>query len=117
MDAAQSLPTKPSYNDRLSRPSVLIPFLAICLTVLFSVPFAPQMPRPGLDESWRYAMNEAVAQHLSFGKDIVFTFDPLASVYTGLYHASTDPIMLLGRALVSAGFAIGCVLIAYPNRW
>jgi hypothetical protein len=64
---------------------------ALYVTVLaVFVPFSPNMPTGGLDPSWQYALNQALSQGLTFGKDITFTFGPYASVYTTLYHPATD---------------------------
>jgi hypothetical protein len=67
--------------------------------VLFVIPLIPDFPHRSFDSSWAYALNEAVVQHLIFGRDIVLTFGPLASIYTGMYHPATDWIMLLGSVL------------------
>jgi hypothetical protein len=116
MDATRAIALSSLSKMRLGNAARLIAFLAILATVLLSVPLAPEMPRAGLDESWRYAMNEAVAQHLSFGKEVVFTFGPLAAIYTRLYHPSTDLMMLAGRVLIATAFAIGLALLTLPNR-
>src|SRR5665811_1804023 len=50
------------------------------------VPFSPGMPAAGLDESWSFAMNQAVGQGLSFGKELLSTVGPYASIYTRDYH-------------------------------
>jgi hypothetical protein len=86
-------------------------FLRICAllaaagtAVLFVLPLNPNFPDRNFDASWAYALNEAVARHLIFGRDIVLTFGPLASLYTWMYHPATDGIMLLGsRAWSGSG--------------
>ena len=85
-------------------------------TVLFVTPLMPSFPEAGLDPSWRYALNEAVARHLVFGRDFIFTFGPLASVYTTMYHPATDWMMLFGSVMMGAGLSIGCALLAYPKK-
>ena len=57
----------------------------ICATViagLLLVPWMPSMPSFIGQESWPYATNEAVAQHLIFGRDFVFSIGPLGSAFT-----------------------------------
>lgn len=80
--------------------------IAIALTAIASilvlVPFEPSFPGHHLDWSWAYAMNVAVAKGLQFGRDIVFTYGPLASVSTGLYHPATDFGTMLGRLILAA---------------
>lgn len=90
---------------------------AACLfAVLMITPFAPYMPFPGLDGSWSYAMNVATAEHLRFGKDIVFTFGPLASVYTRIYHPATDWMMLAGSLLVAVALFAALAALVPPRR-
>ena len=82
------------------------------LTVLWMTPFAPSMPVSGVDGSWAYAMNVAVAGPLQFGSDVVFTFGPLAAVYTGVYHPATDAWMVIGSALIAVALFAGCWVIS-----
>jgi hypothetical protein len=91
--------TRSLIQNGLAYLRIFIVLAAAGTTVLFLIPLRPGFPAPGLDASWAYAMNEAVARHLVFGQDILLTFGPLASVYTGMYHPATDWIMLFGRAL------------------
>lgn len=86
------------------------------LTVLMLTPFAPSMPFASLDGSWAYAMNVATAEHLRFGKDIVFTFGPLAAVYTTVYHPATDLLMLAGSLLISVALFAGLFTTVPPAR-
>ncbi|MFM0449720.1 hypothetical protein PQR21_04930 [Paraburkholderia nemoris] len=89
---------------------------ALVIAFLFLMPLKPTMPQIGLDPSWCAALNEAVAKHMVFGRDLVFTFGPLASVYNQTYHPSTDDIMLVFSGLVAAGFCTACALLASPHR-
>src|ERR1700733_7882187 len=69
--------------------------IAVCLAVFaVFVPLGPIMPSRLLETPWMMAMNQGVAQGLIFGKDIVLTYGPYASVYTELYHPATDKIMI-----------------------
>ena len=83
-------------------------FLAYTLLCLL-VPFQPIMPGPSLDPSWRYAINEAVARGMVFGKDIIFTFGPYGSIYTQMYHPATDARMMTGSLYLAVCF-IGLLL-------
>lgn len=69
------------------------------------VPFAPRMPEIGIDGSWALALNEAVAQHLAFGRDIIFTLGPYAAIYTKMYHPQTDGLMLVGSTYLALTYA------------
>lgn len=79
--------------------------------------FNPLFPAADLDSSWAYAMNEAVARGLVFGKDIIFTFGPYASVYTAQFHPGTDTLMLGGSCLLAAAFGLGVVAVLPKGRW
>jgi len=88
-------------------------FLALLLLatlVAVMVPLAPLMPTAGLDPSWRYAINQAVAQRLAFGSDVVFTFGPYGSVYTRMFHPATDGLMLGGSLFLAVGYW-ACLLV------
>lgn len=63
-------------------------FLGLISLVL---PVNPLMPSYGLDPSWQYAMDYAFLHNLQFGKDIYFTFGPLADFWfpTYFYNEST----------------------------
>lgn len=90
---------------------------AVIIAFLFLMPLKPIMPQIGLDPPWCAALNEAVAKHMVFGRDLVFTFGPLASVYNQTYHPGTDDIMLVFSGLVAAGFCIACALLVSPRRY
>lgn len=87
-------------------------FIVLLLTgIAVFVPFSPGMPWENLDPSWVYGMNEALAQGMVFGKDIVFTFGPYASIYTKTYHPATDNLMIFGALYLAISFS----LVAYLN--
>ncbi len=74
------------------------------------------MPEAGLDPSWQYALNVAIEQHLVFGRDLIFTFGPLGSVYTSLFSPSTNTLTLVASALFALGFCLSAALALYPGR-
>ncbi len=75
------------------------------------------MPGVGLDESWIYALNQAVAQRMVFGRDIIFTLGPYASVYTHAYHPATVGIMLVGGLLLDLCYAFCFVWLVRRAQW
>jgi len=103
---------RPKYDIPVTMQRILV-YAGYAIIFLFSiavfVPLNPVMPELGLDPSWRYAINEAVAQKLVFGRDLIFTFGPYASIYTKVYHPATDQFMLAGAACLAIGY--GCILI------
>jgi len=90
-------------------------FFAISVTAVF-IPLNPRMPSAGLDASWQYAMNEAVAKHMSFGKEIIFTYGPYASICTRTYSPATDRRMILGSVLLAASYVIALLFIAAGKK-
>jgi hypothetical protein len=117
-----SVTTRQSTPSSIAANSVrsLLQFLAVislAISALMVVPLQPMfVAAPGLDPSWAYALNEAVARHLVFGRDVVFTFGPFASVYTTFYHPATDGIMLIGSAILAAGLCAGFVSLGLKRR-
>jgi hypothetical protein len=89
--------------------------LLITLICVF-VPFLPGMPRGDLDPSWSFGMNQAVAQGLIFGKEMVFSFGPYASIYTGLYHPATDSLMLFGSIYLALSYWFALFVVARDGR-
>ena len=100
----------------LSDVQLVLSIGAAILAGVFIIPLEPLMPEPGLDPAWMQAVNEAVARHLVFGRDVIFTYGPFASVYTCLYHPATDTLMLGGRVLIAFGFVVGYLMLCWRRR-
>lgn len=105
-----------TQSFKRSVPQQVIVLVALVLTCLAFIPFSPWMPRAGLDPSWCYAINEAVERGLVFGRDMIFTFGPMGSVYSTAYGPGTDFQMLWGSGLYVIGFAITVHLSAPVKR-
>ncbi len=54
------------------------------------------MPLSGLDPSWVYTMNQAIAQKFVLGREIIFTYGPYASVATHQFNPATANLQLMG---------------------
>ncbi|ADU70296.1 hypothetical protein [Pantoea sp. At-9b] len=93
----------------------LLALLLVSIAVF--VPLSPRMPWEGLDPSWSYGMNEALAHGMSIGKDIIFTFGPYASIYTQSYHPATDHLMIWGALYLAISFAIAVWLNFRVSGW
>jgi hypothetical protein len=90
------------------------------LAVLFFNSFGilrPGMPNSSSDESWMYAVNQAEAQGLAFGRDIVFTVGPYSAVYTHAYHPGTVWIMVVGCLLLDLCYASCFIWLVRRARW
>lgn len=95
---------------------ILLLVLLITAICVF-VPFSPAMPAAGLDPSWIFGMNQATAQGLSFGKEMIFTFGPYASIYTKTYHPSTDFMMISGSLYLALSYWACFVLLMKEVQW
>ncbi len=71
-----------------------------------TMPVGALSPLASLTPSWEYGLSEAIARRLVFGKELVFTFGPYASVYTHCYHPDCVWIMTLGIALLDSLFLL-----------
>ena len=91
--------------------------LMLATSLCIFVPFSPAMPGAGLDQSWCLGMNQAVAQGLSFGNDVIFTFGPYASIFTKSYHPATDSRMVWGSLYLGVSFALAAWLAFKDCRW
>lgn len=110
---------KTSQNKQLVRKSlnwILQAFLLITAVCLF-VPFYPVMPGENLDLSWAFGVNQAVAQGLVFGRDMVFTFGPYASIFTRMYHPATDHLMLAGGLYLGVSYGVAVLLLTKNGQW
>ncbi|MEB0047230.1 MULTISPECIES: hypothetical protein [unclassified Pseudomonas] len=91
--------------------------LALLLILLLTiVPFYPLFPQGSLDDSWIYGLNQAVAQGLEFGKDIIFTFGPYASIYTRSFHPDTNLIMMLGSTYIAISLWLSALLLTNKKK-
>lgn len=107
----------PGLNQRLTEILLWALVLATCMAKF--VPLHPDFPGSGLDPSWRYAMGQAKALGLEFGRDLIFTFGPYASVYTRLYHPATDFLMLTASGYLGLAYWLAAFLAFRlgPRPW
>ncbi len=75
--------------------------LLLVTTLCIFMPFRPAMPGPQVDESWALGMNQALAQGLTFGRDIILTFGPYSAIFSEAYHPSTHTLMICGSVYLA----------------
>ena len=77
------------------------------------------MPQIGVDPSWHFAMNQAIAEKLAIGKEIIFTFGPYSSLYTNEFNPSTDRLELFGGIYFSLCYLTAFLMLMQniPLRW
>lgn len=95
----------------------LIKLVFLMILLLVIVPFSPKMPAPGLDASWAMGLNQALAQGLSFGKEVIFTLGPYSSIYTKFYHPFTDSMMIGGSIYLALSFWLCIILLMQDTKW
>ncbi|PPD42014.1 MAG: hypothetical protein CTY16_15310 [Methylobacter sp.] len=104
--------------EKLGRAANAILWLAsLITTIAIFVPFSPKMPAAGLDQSWVFGMNQAVAQGLSFGKEIIFSYGPYSSIHTKTYHPSTDFMMVSGSLYLALAYWAYLFLLMGNVQW
>ncbi|WP_374555677.1 hypothetical protein [Aquitalea pelogenes] len=98
---------KPNFTSNRSK----FQFWLLLLTVYaVFVPLMPGMPSGGLDESWQLGVNEALAKGMVFGRDLIFTFGPYASVYANKYHPAVAHSMLWSGFFLGSCFFLAAIL-------
>jgi len=113
-------PGEPGEHDppRRNKPGRIV-LLAVLLSaiVVKLVPFFPRMPASGLDPSWMYAVDEAVAKGLAFGRDVVWVHGPLTSVYTHSYHPATYPMAVAASLFLALCYWALLVALLKDSHW
>ena len=99
-----------------STPHLLIKLTLLLISISVFVPFSPKMPALGLDPSWALALNQAIAQGLSFGKEIIFTLGPYSSIYTKAYHPAIDHLMIMGCFYLAFTYWLGLIELLKSSR-
>jgi hypothetical protein len=105
------LATAKSLTEPISKFALLI--ILVCVFV----PLSPKMPAAGLDPSWALALNQALAQGLAFGKDIIFTLGPYSSIYTKSYHPATDFMMIGGSFYLALSYWLALIFLMKTMKW
>lgn len=96
-------------------PDIVLWCLIVLVCVVRIVPFTPDMPQGGLDGSWRYALEQGMANGMVLGRDLVFTFGPYSSVYTSNYHPATQTLMMLASVSLALAYALTLGLFIGPD--
>lgn len=69
--------------DKSIRWKLLLPSLILFIYVFIASLPLPSPIQMGLDPSWAYAISQAAQKQLIFGKEIIFTYGPLAYLISG----------------------------------
>ncbi len=97
--------------------TLLSKLILLLVTMSTFVPFSPKLPASGIDSSWALGLNQAVAQGLAFGKEIIFTLGPYSSIYTKAYHPATSVMMNAGSLYLAISYWVAVLLLMHNSRW
>ena len=106
--------TPAGFFEKTPKTAIIIMIYIAAFALLF--PFNPTMPSAGLDPSWVLGMNQAMAQGMIFGRDIIFTFGPYSFLYTNGYHPATANLMFLSSFYLSLCYALALILAFSKNN-
>jgi hypothetical protein len=85
---------------------------------VMTVPLVPLYPVARLDPAWKAGMSRALAENLTIGKDLVFTYGPFAGVATDAYDPDVRWLPLLGGLVLFIGYlATALALVRTRSRW
>ena len=103
--------------DRAERVHVTIGVVLLVFAAFATLPgvYLPLGP-VGIDPGWQWAVNQAHDAGLVFGRDIVFTYGPLAFLIVPLDVSSNLVVANLFLLVVQALFAAGLVLLFLHTR-
>lgn len=90
-------------------------FLLVSVLIAF-VSFAPQMPENALDPSWKWGMSYVVDAGVSLGSDIVFTYGPMANVYTWMYSSKYGDFYFIVSLYIAVAMYFGIWSIFVDRR-
>ncbi len=103
--------------NRFNPFKIIFSVLLLLIILPLFIPFTPKMPAPGVDPSWALGLNQAIAQGLAFGKEIIFTLGPYSSIYTKFYHPATDSMMLWGSVYLACAYWFALLLLMKKAPW
>ena len=100
------------------------PYARQAVGVFFTVALLAVMVRPLpvfpdlMSEGSLFAINRAAANHLQFGRDIIISHGPYASVYTSRYHPGLEHLRLAGQILIALACSASLLkLFRGRQRW
>ena len=93
----------------------LYSFILITIIAIF-VPFYPTIVYLDVAKSWAFGLNQALGQHLEFGKDIIFTFGPYSFLFSAVYHPTTYVIMLITSLYFALSYFLCFLLVSKGTR-
>jgi len=93
----------------------VLSFLLLLAIIAILVPLTPPMPE--VTDSEKFAMNYAVSQGMVVGKDVIYTYGPYSSIYSGQYYPATDFRMVLCCFYLAFSFWLPLALLLKNVDW
>jgi hypothetical protein len=88
------------------------------LSILLMDPIFGTLPGINLDLSWPYTLADATAHHIPFGRDMVFTFGPLSSIYTRFFLPDKRLAVVILKAVLVLAFCLSALAMSRRSvRW
>lgn len=91
--------------------------LLLLTTLALFVPFSPKMVGASLDPSWAMGINQAVAQGLSFGEELIFTLGPYGGVFSWHYHPATAQLILVSAVFLALCYWVSILVLMRGTHW
>ena len=95
--------------------SYVLSFLLLLAIIAILVPLTPPMPE--VTDSEKFAMNYAVSQGMVVGKDVIYTYGPYSSIYSGQYFPDIDFRMVVCCLYLAFSFWIALALLSKNVDW
>ena len=99
-------------NMRLRLRDGCVAAVVTVLSIILLVPVDGLLPGESIDLSWPYVLADATARHIPFGRDIVFTFGPLAPVYTRFFLPDQRLAFTVLKVVLVAAVCLATVAVS-----
>jgi hypothetical protein len=116
-EVIMALITSPTKKVLFASLRIILCISLMITALIVATPLYPIMPSSGLDSSWMYAINEAVADSFAFGREVIFTFGPYGAIYTRMFHPGTDALVMGAGLFFGLCFGAVSILLARSSLW
>lgn len=90
-------------------------YILVAYAAISTFPVCGYPVNRGLDESWRFGLNQFYFSHYKFGRDVIFTFGPLGFICFPEHIGLNLVIALMIRVLIWAVLP-GVLVVAYRRK-
>ena len=87
-------------------------YSVLFFSIIFKfTPITPISFGVGLDPSWTSGLATAINNELSFGRDLIFTYGPYASIVTKIYNKNLFNIVIISGLILSLFYFLSIISI------